>query len=128
MTFAELTKEERIQVREMIQKMIGTKEDAVNERMGLSDRIKARANYDKMFDKLAKIWIKYGDKALAATYIDHGAIKNGVTPNGKAWRFEMNCYGWTDRCHHCGSLYIEGIGCVFTSGTIAKAMERIFEN
>ncbi len=128
MTFAELTIEERIKVTEMIQKIIGKKEDAITEKMTRSDRIKARENYNKLFDKLTKVWMKGGDKALALTYTWEGSHCHGVTPDGKSWVFEMNSFGWTQRSHHCGSLYIEGVGNLFTSGTIARAFERILEN
>lgn len=128
MTFAELSREDRIRVTEMIQKVIGKREDCITEKMNTSDRIKSKFNYDKLFDKLTKVWLKYGDKALAMNYTVSGAVAKGVTPGGKAWEFILNNYGWTERCHHCGSLYIEGIGCVFTSGTMARAFERIFEN
>ena len=128
MTFAEMSKEDRVRVTEMIQKIIGKSGDCVKEGMSLSERITARDNYRKLFDRLTKVWAKYGDKALAMNYTTNGSVARGVTPNGKAWSFSLNNFGWTNRCHHCGSLYIEGIGCVFTSGTMARAFERIFEN
>lgn len=128
MTFAELTIEERVKVTEMIQKIIGKKEDATTEKMTRSDRIKARENYNKLFDKLTKVWMNGGDRALALTYTWTGSSCHGVTPEGKNWVFVMNSFGWTQRSHHCGSLYIEGIGNIFTSGTIARAFERILKN
>lgn len=128
MTYYNLQGEERARVAEMIYNIIGKREDQITADMSRDDRIKTRFEYDKLFDKLAKVWAKYGDKALATQYTDRGAIKEGTTPNGKKWQFYMNSYGWTHRTHHCGSLYIEGVGCVFTSGTMAKAFERIFEN
>lgn len=128
MTFYQLPVEEQTRVREMIQKIIGRKEDQITEDMSRDTRIKVRFAYDKLFEKLAKVWANYGDKALALNYTDKGAVKEGVTPNGKKWVFYMNNFGWTDRSHHCGSLYIEGMGCLFTSGTMARAFERILEN
>lgn len=128
MTFTELSIEERVRVTEMIQKIIGKKEDAITEKMSCSDRIKARDSYNKLFDKLTKVWMKGGDKALALTYTWDGLYCKGVTPEGKSWLFVMNSFGWTQRCHHCGSLYIEGQGTIFTSGTIARAFERILES
>lgn len=128
MTFAELTIEERIRVTEMIQKVIGKQEDVIKEGMSTSDRIKARESYRKLFDKLTKVWMKGGDKALSLVYTWEGSYGHGITPNGKKWVFSMNSFGWTQRSHHCGSLTIEGQGTIFTSGTLARAFERILEN
>lgn len=127
MTIYDLPNEERIRVTRMIQKIIGTKKDAVTQDMTGSERITAYANYDKLFDKLAKVWVAHGDKALSMNYTWNGSQGEGVTPNGKKWIFIMNCFGWTQRTHHCGSLYIEGEGTIFTSGTLARALERILE-
>jgi len=128
MTIYDLPNEERIRVTRMIQKIIGTKEEAVKGVSGTGARIQAYSNYDKLFEKLAKVWVNHGDEALAMNYEWYGSYGKGVTPKGKAWTFDMNTYGWTERCHHCGSLYIEGEGCIFTSGTLARAFERILEN
>lgn len=127
MTIYDLPKEERMRVTEMIRKIIGKREDSIKEGMSNSERIKARFEYDKLFEKLAKVWVNHGDRALAMNYTWYGSYGEGVTPNGKKWIFEMNNFGWTQRCHHCGSLYIEGEGTVFTSGTLARAFERILE-
>ncbi len=127
MTIYDLPNEERIRITRMIEKIIGTKKDAVNDKMSRSERITAYANYDKLFDKLAKVWVEHGDKALAMNYTWRGSRGEGVTPNGKKWIFDMNSFGWTQRAHHCGSLYIEGEGTIFTSGTLARAFERILE-
>ena len=127
MKYYELEMDERVRVKEMIEKIIGTKSECITDRMSNSDRIKARFAYDKLFEELANVWCKYGDKALAMHYTDKGGIKEGVTPSGKKWVFYMNSFGWTQRSHHCGSLYIEGKGCIFTSGKLARAIERIME-
>lgn len=127
MTIYDLPNEERMRVTEMIRKIIGRKEDSIKEGMTNSERIKARFEYDKLFEKLAKIWVNHGDKALAMNYTWCGRSAQGVTPGGKKWIFEMNSFGWTQRNHHCGSLYIEGEGTIFTSGTLARAFERILE-
>lgn len=128
MKFYEMSIEERTRGTEMIHKLIGTKDEAVANVTDLSKRIQIRSAYDRLFAKLANIYEKHGDKVLALNFIDDGAHKHGITPNGKNWEFYMNNFGWTDRVHHCGTLYIEGIGCVFTSGTLARAFERILEN
>ena len=127
MTIYDLKNEERIELTKKIRGIIGNKDSWVHEGMDTSQRIKARFDYDKLFEKLSKVWLQYGDKALAMNYTDLGSRKKGITPNGKTWILDMNC-GWTERSRHCGTLYIEGEGTIFTSGTIAKAFEYIFNN
>ena len=124
MGFYDMTIEEQNRGRQMIANIIGKKNDWVKPDMNLEKRIAARAEYDRLFDKLAKIYAKYGDKALAMQYTDKGGHKEGTTPNGKRWQLVMN-WGMTARSRHCGTLYIEGEGIIFTSGTIAKAFEYI---
>ena len=124
MRFYDMPVEEQVKGRQMIRNIIGNKEDWVKPDMSLSKKIKARADYDKLFDKLAKVYAEHGDKALAMQYTSNGAFKEGTTPNGKRWVLEMNS-GWTERSRHCGTLTIEGEGTIFTSGTIAKAFEYI---
>lgn len=132
MTYADYitnaTPEERAELRKKIENIIGRKEDCVNDNMDRSDRITARTNYDKLYEKLTKIWLEHGDRALAMNYTNKGTWVEGTTPDGKKWVFSLNSFGWTQRCHHCGSLYIEGQGTIFTSGTLARAFERILEN
>lgn len=127
MTFSELTVEERINLNKKIEIIIGTKESWVHEGMDTSQRIEARFAYDKLKEKLQKVFLKYGDKALAMNFMDYGGYKKGITPGGKRWVLDMNS-GWTARSRHCGSLYIEGQGNIFTSGTLAKAFEYIMNN
>lgn len=86
MTFYDLEQDERIRVRQMIEKIIGTKKDCVNDDMTRDERINARFKYDKLFDQLAKVWIKAGDKALAMNFMDYGSVKEGVTPAGNPGR------------------------------------------
>lgn len=126
MTLYDLDIEKRLEITGRIQMIIGKKEDWITPNMDTGDRIKARMDYDKLFEKLAKIWVKYGDKALAMAFTDHGGYKVGVTPNGKKWTLDMNG-GWTTRSRHCGTLRIDG-ECIYTSGTLAKAFEYILEN
>lgn len=52
---------------------------------------------------------------------------SGVTKNGKRFEWYGN-NGFCERSRYCGSLWIEGIGTVFTSGTIAKAVEYVINN
>ena len=124
MRFYDMTLEEQNKGRQMIENIIGSQGDWIKPDMDCSKRIKARASYDKLFDKLAKVYAEHGDKALAMEYTSNGAFKEGTTPNGKKWVLVMNS-GWTERSRHCGTLTIEGEGTIFTSGTIAKAFEYI---
>lgn len=127
MTIYDLPNEQRIEITKKICNIIGEQNSWITDNMSLSQRIEARENWRKLFEKLAKVWVKYGDKALAMNYTDKGSLKIGTTPSGKKWALEMN-NGWTMRSRHCGALYIEGEGTVFTSGTLARAFERILEN
>lgn len=124
MGFYDMTIDEQNKGRRMISNIIGKKEEWITDGMDLTTRIQRRAEYDKLFDKLAKIYAKHGDKVLTMNYTDQGGYKCGTTPNGKKWTMYMNS-GWTTRSRHCGTLYIEGEGTIFTSGTIAKAFEYI---
>lgn len=126
MTFAELPYEERQTITEKIQGIIGTKEQCTSESKSLSERIKSRKKYDDTFQKLAKIYIAYGETALSLTYVDKGWIKSGVTPNQKKWVLEMN-NGYCERSRYCGTLFIDDKA-VFTSGRIEKAFEYILNN
>lgn len=55
------------------------------------------------------------------------AWKQGFTKAGKKFVLEGNC-GMTMRSRKCFTLTIEGIGCVFTSGTLEAAVEYILNN
>lgn len=48
----------------------------------------------------------------------------GLTPAGRGFSIVGNS-GWTDRSRHCFTLYIEGRGCVFTSGEFWRAYREI---
>ena len=127
MTFAELPQEERQEITERVQTIIGKKENVTHEGMNLSQRVNARAKYDKLFWSLVHVYMEHGAKALAMQFMDYGGIKKGVTPNGKRWELYMNSFGWTDRCRHCGTLYLDG-KCIFTSGTLARAFDYILNS
>lgn len=124
-----MTFEERVAINERIDKMIGSSEEQRTrvQNMSLSDRIESNDKYRKMREKLFKIAEKHGEMALAATMISEGRTNTGVTASGKRFVWDGN-NGWTIRSRYCGSLYIEGVGTVFTSGTIAKAVEYIINN
>jgi hypothetical protein len=124
-----MTYEERIAINQRIDKLIGSREDLNKEieNMDLSARIDARAKYQKMREKLFKIAEKNGEQALVLTVIQEGRTSNGVTANGKRFVWYGN-NGCELRSRYCGTLYIEGTGTIFTSGTIAKAFEYILNN
>lgn len=127
MTFWELDMDTRMEVTRRIQVIIGKKEEWVKEDMDRSQRINARFEYDKLFEKMAKIWMKYGDKALATQFKQEGRWAEGITASGKFWRLIPNSFGYTSRSRHCGTLVIDG-ETIFTSGTIAKAFEYILNS
>ena len=109
--------------------MIGSREEQRIrvQNMSLTDRITSNDQYQKMRDKLFKIAEKFGEKELTQTIISAGRTNTGVTASGKKFVWEGN-NGYTSRSRYCGSLYIEGAGTVFTSGTIAKVYEYILNN
>lgn len=124
-----MTFEERVAINARIDAMIGSRDD-LNEMvkdMDLTEKITARDKYNKLREKLFKIAEKNGEKALTLTLILDGLEATGVTANGKKFIWTRN-YGYAIRSRYCGSLYIEGIGTVFTSGTVAKAFEYILNN
>ena len=124
-----MTFEERIAINERIDAMIGSRDDLNKsiENLSLSEKITARDKYNKLREKLFKIAEQNGEKALTLTLIQNGNTATGVTANGKKFVWTIN-YGYSKRSRYCGSLYIEGIGTVFTSGTVAKAFEYILNN
>lgn len=124
-----MTFDERVAINERIDAMIGSYIDfnqSIKE-MDLSNKITARDKYNKLREKLFKIAEKNGEKALTLTMIQNGNTASGITANGKKFVWTIN-YGYSIRSRYCGSLYIEGIGTVFTSGTVAKAFEYILNN
>ena len=78
-----------------------------------------------MYDKLSKMVERFGEESLnvAFTREDHMG-KEGTTAKGKDFYWATN-NGTERRSWYCGSLWIEGMGMVFTSGTVAKAMEYL---
>lgn len=127
MTLYDLPNDKRLEATRRIRMIIGTKDSWLREDMSLTEKIRTRESYDKLFEKLGKIYATYGDKALAMNFTDHGSYKEGVTPGGKKWYLDMNS-GWTTRSRHCGTLRIEGEGVIFTSGILAKAFEYILNH
>ncbi len=131
MTYADwitqASEEERVEMANRIRKIIGTKEDARALAKDRTERVKAASDYDKAFERLAKVFINNGEKALAMAFTKQGNEYYGVTASGKGWTLYGNC-GATLRSRYCGTLYIEGIGCVFTSGRLEKVFDYILNN
>lgn len=128
MTYADYitkaTLEEREEMARRVTAIIGTKEDAVKNVDDLSEAIRRRSRWNKEFEKLSLVFFRNGEKALAMNYSQNGQSFKGITASGKNWTLEGNS-GWTTRSRHCGTLYIEGEGTIFTSGTIDKAFEYV---
>ena len=124
-----MTQEQRMTINSRIDAMIGSyaehREEVKN--MALSDRINATNKYNKLREKLFKIAEKHGEKGLMLTLIQNGRTASGVTANGKRFSWFGN-NGYTMRSRYCGTLEIEGIGTVFTSGTVERAFEYILNN
>lgn len=124
-----MTQEERREALERIYAMIGTHEyqRKVVSSLDLQDRIRSNANYQKTKENLLKIAEKEGVKALGTVVIVGGRYCTGLTANKKKYIWDGNS-GYTERSRYCGSLYIEGMGTVFTSGRIEKAVEYLLKN
>ena len=124
-----MTADERLAINRRIDKIIGNRYEQRSriENMSLDDKISDNDEYLKMREKLFKIGEKYGEEALALTMIKCGNICHGVTANGKRFVWIGN-NGLEKRSLYCGLLDIEGIGTIFTSGTIAKAIEYVIKN
>lgn len=124
-----MTTDEWLAINRRIDKIIGSRDEQRSriKNMSLEDKISDNNEYSKMREKLLKIGEKYGEEALALTMIKCGNICHGVTAHGKRFVWIGN-NGLEKRSLYCGLLDIEGIGTVFTSGTIAKAIEYVIKN
>ena len=124
-----MTTDEWLAINRRIDKIIGSRNEQRSriKNMSLEDKISDNNEYSKMREKLLKIGEKYGEEALALTMIKCGNICHGVTANGKRFVWIGN-NGLEKRSLYCGLLDIEGIGTIFTSGTIAKAIEYVIKN
>jgi len=131
MTYSQLisnaTVEERREVTARIEKIIGTKKQAMEAAESLTERIENASRWEKEYEKLAKIFLENGAEALAMVFMQKGNSFEGVTVNGKKWFLERN-NGWTQRSRYCGTLYIQDVGTVFTSGRLDKVFEYILTN
>ena len=124
-----LTGKDRKEALERIYSMIGTpdrqREKVAN--FSLQDRIRSNANYNETKERLLKIAEKNGVEALCKVMIVTGSYSSGLTANNKKYVWQGN-NGYCERSRYCGSLYIEGMGTVFTSGRIEKAVEYLIKN
>ena len=127
MTIYDLTVEQRKELRERIEKIIGKREWERERATSLTERIQNVQRWDKACERLEKVFLEHGEKALALHFTQKGASYEGVTADGKKWVLEAN-HGWTERSRYCGTLWIEGIGTVFTSGRLDKVFDYILNN
>ena len=67
-------------------------------------------------------------KAMAEKMAKDGFKDKGITTNGRVYIIYKNSYGWTERSLHCYSMHIEGMGTVFTSGTLETVAQYILLN
>lgn len=85
------------------------KKEAEEKKIKKAEIKKAAAEYEIEFEKIGSLY------------------KIGKTKSGKGFTLEGN-RGFTNRSRYCYTLTIEGIGCIFTSGTIEAAVEYILNN
>lgn len=123
-----MEKKDYIKANEIIDRMIGSiaEQRANVNKLSLSDRIKSNDQYDKMRSKLFAIIEVNGLDYLDGVAIMRGNNSRGFTKTGRKYTWEGNC-GITAKSRYCGSLWIEGEGTVFTSGTLVKAVEYILK-
>ena len=124
-----MTMQERMEIERRIDVMVGSREQQrkITETMILEDKINSNNRYNKVRTQLFKIAEKEGLKALASIVITGGKWCEGCTASGKKYVWDGN-NGFTERSRYCGSLWIEGVGTVFTSCTITKAVEYLINN
>lgn len=124
-----MTQKERKEALERIYAMIGTPDQQreMVKNFNLQERINSTSNYNKTKEKLLKVAEKEGVKSLCSVVIMAGRYCTGLTANNKKYIWEGNS-GYTERSRYCGSLYIEGVGTIFTSGRIEKAVEYLIKN
>ena len=121
------TPEQRREVTERVFKIIGTAEQNTCCIKDLTERVQARARWQKEYEALAKVFLEHGAEALSMNCYQRGRDFEGVTVNGKKWTLDMN-HGWTERSRYCGALWIEGEGTIFTSGRLDKVFDYILNN
>lgn len=123
-----MEKKEYIKANEIIDRMVGSmaEQREYAAKLPLSERIKCNDHYNKMRAKLLAIADANGVECISGVTIMRGTNAHGVTKTGRKYTWEGNC-GMTTKSLYCGSLWVEGIGTVFTSGTLVKAVEYILK-
>ena len=116
--------EQRKIMNDRIIKIIGTQESATKDTDDLTERVQKATQWRREFEKLQKVFQKHGEEALALSFIQKGRSFEGITASGKKWFLDAN-HGLTQRSRYCGSLWIEGVGTVFTSGKLDKVFDYI---
>lgn len=66
--------------------------------------------------------------AKAEDMAKNGFKPEGYTVSGLRYGIIKNCFGTTQRSAHCYSMWIEGKGTQFTSGTLETVAEYILNN
>ena len=133
MTYSELmskaTPEQRQEVYNRVTAIIGKKEVVVGsfeKGKDFNEWFKARAAWDRSYERLSKVFLEHGEKALAMNFMQYGRSFRGITASGKRWILDAN-NGWTERSRYCGTLWIEGEGTIFTSGRLDKVFDYILQ-
>lgn len=123
-----MEKKDYIKANEIIDRMVGSvaEQRAYAVKLPLSDRIKSNDQYTKMREKLLSYADANGVESLDGAAIMRGNNSCGFTKTGRKYTWEGNC-GITAKSRYCGSLWVEGVGTVFTSGTLVKAVEYILK-
>lgn len=124
-----MTFEERNKANTIIDGLVGTWEEHRKSVSGLAveERIKRTNNFRKIRDSILKIAEKEGIDSLYCATVMRGGVAHGVTKSGKKYAWVQN-KGFTESSRYCGTLYIEGIGTVFTRGKIDKIISYIINN
>ena len=115
---------QRKEVMDRVIKIIGTREQNTVNIKDTVAKANAIARWQKEYEQLAKVFLEHGAEALSLNYTQVGNSFEGVTVSGKKWTLYRN-HGFTSRSLHCGTLYVEGTGTVFTSGRLDKVFDYI---
>lgn len=124
-----MTLDERIKADAIIDGIVGTWEEHRKELQGraIEERIKETNSYRKIRESLLKIAENDGVDSLYFASVMHGGVANGITKSGKKYTWVQN-NGFSVSSRYCGTLYIEGMGTVFTRGKIDKIISYIINN
>lgn len=107
-----------------VAKVVGTYSDAQEKLKEIISEDKRKAEEKEQ----KKAEIKKTASEYQIEFTKNGnAWKQGYTKSGKVFVLDGNC-GLTERSRKCFTLTIEGLGCIFTSGTLEAAVEYIINN